>query len=150
MSKPDRYARQARFAPLGQAGQDALAVGRVTVVGCGAAAPSPSAAPIASPVAVDTRALDPRTPLTAAQRRWVDSTLASLTLRQRVGQMVMIWMLGDYTNTADTTFLDTQVPDPGTGFFYLKDVIDAHGQERGLGATSDGRAHTVLAPCPPS
>ena len=52
-------------------------------------------------------------------------------------------------NTADTAFLDTQVPDPGTGFFYLKDVIDAHGEERGLGATSDGRPHTVLAPCPP-
>lgn len=52
-------------------------------------------------------------------------------------------------NNADTIFLDTQVPDPGTGFFYLKDVVDAHGQERGLGATSDGRAHTVLAPCPP-
>jgi beta-N-acetylhexosaminidase len=48
--------------------------------------------------------LNPRTPLTASQRSWVDSTLASLTLRQRVGQMVMIWMLGDYTNTHDSTY----------------------------------------------
>src|SRR5262245_22188319 len=59
--------------------------------------PTPAATPVAS-------ALDPRTPLTSAQRRWVDSTLASLTLRQRVGQMVMIWMLGDYTNTQDSSF----------------------------------------------
>ena len=52
-------------------------------------------------------------------------------------------------NTADTIFQDAQVPDPGKGFFYLKGVIDGHGQERGLGATSDGRAHTVVIPCPP-
>lgn len=52
-------------------------------------------------------------------------------------------------NTADTSFVDTQTPSAGHGFFYLKDVIDAHGAERGLGATSDGRARTVIAPCPP-
>lgn len=52
-------------------------------------------------------------------------------------------------NAADTVFVDTQVPAPGTGFFYLKDVVDSHGDERGLGATSDGRARTVLVPCPP-
>jgi cytochrome c peroxidase len=52
-------------------------------------------------------------------------------------------------NTADTVFFDADIPNPGTGYFYLKDVIDSRGQERGLGATSDGRPHTVLAPCPP-
>jgi len=52
-------------------------------------------------------------------------------------------------NTADTTFVDLDVPDPGEGFFYLKGVIDGHGVERGLGATSGGRAHFVIASCPP-
>ena len=52
-------------------------------------------------------------------------------------------------NTADTVFVDMDVPAPGAGYFYLKDVIDARGQERGLGAASDGRAHSVVVPCPP-
>jgi beta-N-acetylhexosaminidase len=36
--------------------------------------------------------------------RWVDSTLASLSLRQRVAQTVMFWVLGDYTSVDDSTF----------------------------------------------
>ena len=74
--------------------------------------PVPAPQPVATSVtrtSTSTRtstasALNPHAPLTSDQRRWVDSTLASLTLRQRVGQMVMIWMLGDYTNTHDTTY----------------------------------------------
>lgn len=50
--------------------------------------------------------LDPRTPLTALQRHWVDSTLASLSLRERVGQMVNVWVLGDYTNYEDSSFAE--------------------------------------------
>jgi len=50
--------------------------------------------------------LDPRTPLTALQQRWVDSTLASLSLRERVGQMVNVWVLGDYTNYEDSSFAE--------------------------------------------
>ncbi|HEX6533724.1 MAG TPA: glycoside hydrolase family 3 N-terminal domain-containing protein [Gemmatimonadaceae bacterium] len=50
--------------------------------------------------------VDPRTPLTPAQRAWVDSTLASLSLRERVGQMVSVWVLGDYTNTRDSSFAE--------------------------------------------
>ena len=38
--------------------------------------------------------------------RWVDSTLASLPLRRRVAQMVMFWMLGDYTSVDDSTFAE--------------------------------------------
>ncbi len=52
--------------------------------------------------------LDPRMPLTPAQRRWVDRTLASLTLREQVGQMVMVWVLGDYTSTGDPTFVEVR------------------------------------------
>ena len=43
-------------------------------------------------------------PLSRAQRKWVDRTLASLSLRDRVGQMVMVWLLGDYTNVDDSTY----------------------------------------------
>jgi beta-N-acetylhexosaminidase len=48
--------------------------------------------------------VDPQRPLTPSERDWIDHTLGGLSLRQRVGQMVMIWMLGDYTNTRDTTY----------------------------------------------
>ena len=47
-------------------------------------------------------------PLTGAQRRWVDSTLASLPLRERVGQMVMEWVLGDYTSNGDSSFAEVR------------------------------------------
>jgi beta-N-acetylhexosaminidase len=36
----------------------------------------------------------------------VDSTLASLTLRERVGQMINVWVLGDYTNERDSSFAE--------------------------------------------
>lgn len=48
--------------------------------------------------------LAPATPLGARERRWVDSTLATLSLHDRVAQMVMIWMLGDYTSTGDSSY----------------------------------------------
>lgn len=63
----------------------------------------------ARPTAVPTVAapnIDPRTPLTATQREWVENTLASLSLRERVGQMVSVWAMGDYTNTRDSSFAE--------------------------------------------
>lgn len=83
--------------------------------GCAPAAPAPSnPAPSVGPslrhvVArrpIGAGALDPAAPLGQDQRRWVDSVLASLTLRERVGQMVNVWMLGDYTNSRDSSFLE--------------------------------------------
>jgi beta-N-acetylhexosaminidase len=65
---------------------------------------APAAERAAAPVSVGN--VDPRTPLTSAQRAWVDSTLASLTLRERVGQMINVWVLGDYTNTRDSSFAE--------------------------------------------
>ena len=50
--------------------------------------------------------LDPRTPLTTVQREWVEWTLASLSLRERIGQMINVWVLGDYTNTRDSSFAE--------------------------------------------
>lgn len=43
-------------------------------------------------------------PLPAAASRWIDSTVASLALRDRVAQMMMIWVLGDYTSASDSSF----------------------------------------------
>ena len=45
------------------------------------------------------------TPLTDTSR-WVDSTLASLSPRERVAQLVMFWMLGDYSSTTDSMFAE--------------------------------------------
>ena len=61
--------------------------------------------------------LSPTTPLTTRQRDWVERTLASLTLRQRVGQMVMPWLLGDYTNNHDSTFAEMRrwITEDGVG-----------------------------------
>jgi beta-N-acetylhexosaminidase len=68
------------------------------------ASPVTSAAAVTAPPAGGS--LDPRTPLSTAQRDWVERTLASLTLRERAGQMVNVWALGDYTNTRDETFAE--------------------------------------------
>jgi beta-N-acetylhexosaminidase len=70
------------------------------VVACAAPVPSAEApSPSAS-------ALAPGTPLTGPQRAWVERTLASLSLRQRIGQMVTVWVLGDYTSSGDSTFAE--------------------------------------------
>ena len=74
----------------------------VMLSGCGVAGLSTAPAPIANAAPN----LDPRTPLTAPQREWVEHTLASLTLREKVGQMVNVWVLGDYTNTRDSSFAE--------------------------------------------
>jgi beta-N-acetylhexosaminidase len=44
-------------------------------------------------------------PLTERHREWIDRTLGSMTLRERVGQMVMIWVLGDYASTDDSSMV---------------------------------------------
>ncbi len=49
--------------------------------------------------------LVPGTPLPLTHRRWIDRTLTTLTLRQRVAQMMMVWVLGDYTNAREPGFL---------------------------------------------
>jgi beta-N-acetylhexosaminidase len=78
----------------------AVAIAVLTLASC-VAQPTPpsSVAPATAPAP-----LDPSAPLTASQQRWIDSTLSTLSLRQRVGQMVMVWLLGDYTSTGDSTY----------------------------------------------
>ena len=80
-------------------------------------APAQAAAPARRPIVAAGGNLDPRTPLSAAQREWVERTLASLTLRERVGQMIHVWVLGDYTNTHDSSFAEVLrwIRDDGVG-----------------------------------
>jgi len=71
----------------------------------------PQPAPVklpAPPTRYDWPPYDPRAKLTAAQAKWIDSTLASLPLRERIGQMVMVWVLGDYTSYDDSTFAEVR------------------------------------------
>ncbi|HEX8850176.1 MAG TPA: glycoside hydrolase family 3 N-terminal domain-containing protein [Gemmatimonadaceae bacterium] len=63
-----------------------------------------SSAGRAATPAAPRRVPSPDVPLTAAQTRWVDSTLASLSLRERIGQMVNVWVLGDFTNEGDPSY----------------------------------------------
>jgi len=67
----------------------------------------PHPAPTALPAPVPGR-FDPRAPLTPAQAKWIDSTLATLSLRERVGQMVMVWVLGDYTSNGDSSYAEVR------------------------------------------
>ncbi len=53
------------------------------------------------------RDLDPSmtAPFPASAERWIDRTIAEMSLRDRVAQMVMVWVLGDYTSTSDSAFI---------------------------------------------
>ncbi len=65
----------------------------------------PDVEPVEIPWSVHTLHPSLHEPLSAEARRWIDTTLAGLSLRERVGQMVMIWVLGDYTSSTDTSFI---------------------------------------------
>jgi len=43
--------------------------------------------------------------LPAAAHRWIERTIAEMPLRDQVAQMVMVWVLGDYTSSTDTAFI---------------------------------------------
>jgi beta-glucosidase-like glycosyl hydrolase/CubicO group peptidase (beta-lactamase class C family) len=47
-------------------------------------------------------------PLNRAQRDWIEQTLASLSVRERVGQMVTVWVMGDYTSTSDVAYTEAK------------------------------------------
>lgn len=61
------------------------------------------------------------TPLSAADQRWVESTLASLTLREKVGQLIMPWVGGDYAAVGSPEFEQVRkwVQDDGVGGLVL-------------------------------
>lgn len=66
-------------------------LGWVAVAGCTAVGAPARAAPVAAGDLTPAAALD------GEAARWVEETLASLTVREKVGQMVMPWVGGDYT-----------------------------------------------------
>src|SRR5688500_15764281 len=101
--------------PLLAAALVPLALGMAACARNTAPGPRPTAAAVASvrrpapvPLPAPPRPFDPRAPLTPAQAKWIDSTLASLPLRERIGQMVMVWVLGDYTSYGDSSFAEVR------------------------------------------
>jgi beta-N-acetylhexosaminidase len=101
MSISDKSPGHGRLAVRGFA----IALSLCAILSCASSRTPAPPAPVAG-TAAGAGNLDPRTPLTAAQQAWVDSTLASLNLRERVGQMVEVWVLGDYTNVRDSSFAE--------------------------------------------
>ena len=61
------------------------------------------------------------TPLSAADQRWVERTLASLTLREKVGQLIMPWVGGEYAAIGSPEFEQVRqwVQDDGVGGLVL-------------------------------
>ena len=79
-----------------------LATATFLLVACGRpSAPSSSSPPTPS---LGAHPLVWSAPLPARDRAWVERTLARLTPRERVAQMVMLWVLGDYAHVDDSTF----------------------------------------------
>jgi len=77
--------------------------GVIVAFGC---ATSVSPAPTPEPGPGHLRDVPPSltAPLPASATAWIDRTMRDLTLRERVAQMHMFWLLGDYTSTTDSTF----------------------------------------------
>lgn len=73
----------------------------VLVASCSSASSSPGAS---SPPSSESSAPALTRPLDNRQRAWVERTLSRLTLRDRVGQMVMLWVLGDYAHEDDSAY----------------------------------------------
>ena len=73
------------------------------------AAPPPPQNPVLTgdPIPANIRGIRPSLdgPLPAVARRWMDRTINEMSLRDQVGQMVMIWVLGDYTSSTDSSFI---------------------------------------------
>ena len=60
---------------------------------------------------------DPRVPLSPPGQRWVDSTFATLSPRDRAAQLIHVWLLGDYESASDSAYAVTArwVRDDGIG-----------------------------------
>ena len=93
--------------------------GSVPASAAPAAPAAPAAAPAAAPdAAADAAAPDAAAPDAAAEARaWVDETLAGLSLRERVAQLVMVWMSGGYAPSDDEEFtrIESLVRDDAIG-----------------------------------
>jgi beta-N-acetylhexosaminidase len=72
--------------------------------GCASGSTSTAASPAPTPSAV----IRNTPPNPAADARWADSVLATLTLREKAAQMVWVWTLGDYTATDAPAFTNIE------------------------------------------
>ncbi len=79
-----------------------------TTILFGACGGPPAPATPAPATGVGAHSLSWTTPLPARDRAWVERTLASLSPRERVAQMVMLWVLGDYAHVEDSTFAEVR------------------------------------------
>lgn len=99
-----------RFAPL-------VATIAAVAAGCASANASAGSAIGSSASAAATRrpavgpAAVPNASSPAAQRRWADSVLATLSLEQKVAQMVWVWTLGDFApvDAGSYTAIENQI-----------------------------------------
>jgi len=101
--------------------------GRKLIIGLiaiGACAPPVMSGPAAAihPPDASSRSLGASTPgafsaLSTADERWVEATLASLSLREKVAQLIMPWVAGEYAAVGSPEFeqLRKWVQDDGVG-----------------------------------
>ncbi len=98
-----------------------LLVGLIAISAC---APAVARGPLTGALALDasTRYLGASTPgalspLSAADAQWVDATLASLSLREKVAQLIMPWVAGEYAAVGSPEFEQVRkwVQDDGVG-----------------------------------
>jgi len=61
------------------------------------------------------------TTLSSGDRQWIERTLASLTLREKIGQLIMPWVAGDYTAVGSAEFEQVRkwVQEDGVGGLVL-------------------------------
>ncbi|MBX7119964.1 MAG: serine hydrolase [Gemmatimonadaceae bacterium] len=78
--------------------------GACLTLSCVAPAAPGTVAPAAGPAVLQGVPVTLTGPLPAAATQWIDATVRAMPLRDRIGQMVMIWVLGDYTSTTDSSF----------------------------------------------
>ncbi len=65
----------------------------------------PDVEPVAVPWSIHTLKPSLSAPLPNEAETWMDATIAAMSLREQVGQMVFIWVLGDYTSSSDSSFI---------------------------------------------
>ena len=91
-------------------GSIALSLGAVACATGGGSAPTGTPVPTSGTTVVSSAqpAPAPRRADRAADLRWADSVLATLSLRDKAAQMVWPWVLGDYTPDDDANFRRVQ------------------------------------------
>ncbi|MGA1360126.1 MAG: glycoside hydrolase family 3 N-terminal domain-containing protein [Gemmatimonadaceae bacterium] len=82
--------------------------GVMLALSCAPAISSTVGAPSPHPIPAGIRTLPPSlsAPLPSEAQRWIETTVREMPLREKIAQMIMIWVLGDYTSTTDQTFAD--------------------------------------------